>query len=105
MTSSNGLAYADALVHTPYRAEPCGHTYCYVCIAGKLLSDEAAEELQDNASDDQDGAAAWHCLRCARGVRSTSRDLSDVVLEEGTGKAAAAGGAAAASPSSSEEKQ
>lgn len=105
MTSSNGLAYADALVHTPYRAEPCGHTYCYVCIAGKLLSDEAAEELQDNASDDQDGAAAWHCLRCARGVRSTSRDLSDVVLEEGTGKAAAAAGAAAASPSSSEEKQ
>lgn len=90
MTSSSGLAYADALVHTPYRVEPCGHTYCYVCVAGKLLAEEAAEELQDSKEDneDQDGTqgVAWHCLRCGQGVRSTRRDSGDLVLEKNAGK-------------------
>ncbi|MCO5565670.1 hypothetical protein L7F22_019344 [Adiantum nelumboides] len=91
MTSSSGLAYADAMVHTPYRVDPCGHTYCYVCVAGKLLAEEAAEELQESTSDDddnQDGQqnAAWHCLRCGQGVRSTRRDTGDIVLEKDAGK-------------------
>lgn len=89
MTSSSGLAYADALVHTPYRVEPCGHTYCYVCIAGKLLAEEAAEELQETTDeDDQDATqhAAWHCLRCGSGVRSTRRDTGYLVLEKDAGK-------------------
>lgn len=96
MASSSGLAYADALVHTPYRAVPCGHTYCYVCLAGKLLSDEAAEELQDSANDTDGsdekgdgGAAAWHCLRCGQGVRTTRRDDGNVILQSGKGKAIA----------------
>lgn len=101
--SNNGIAYADASVHTPYRAEPCGHTYCYVCLATKLLSDEAAEELADSSGttpslqgadastrhgekekgkgrgddgDDDELVGAWHCLRCGTGVRRARRDVS-----------------------------
>ncbi|MCO5554340.1 hypothetical protein L7F22_007869 [Adiantum nelumboides] len=73
-TSASGLAYADALIHTSYDAEPCSHAYCYVCIADKLLSEDAAEELADG---DEANPAAWSCLRCGAGVRGAKRSLVD----------------------------
>ena len=73
MTSSSGISYADAIIHTPYSAEPCGHTYCYVCLSSKLLSEDAAEELADSSQDDSVGA--WHCLRCGQGVRTIKRNI------------------------------
>lgn len=78
-SSSSGLAYADAQIHTPYQAKPCGHCYCYVCIAGKLLSEEAAEDIADSR-EDGDQISAWTCLRCAKGVASAERAEEEVVL-------------------------
>lgn len=75
--SASGLVYADAQIHTPYQAKPCGHRYCYVCIAGKLLSEEAAEDIADSR-EDEDQICAWTCLRCAKGVASADRE-EDVV--------------------------
>ena len=80
-SSSSGLVYADAQVHTAYQADPCGHVYCYVCLAGKLLSEEAAEEMAETAEERDEGGVAWRCLRCAKGVRSARREQDDVVLE------------------------
>ncbi|UZJ52394.1 hypothetical protein CBS101457_001714 [Exobasidium rhododendri] len=80
-SSSSGLAYADAQIHTSYQANPCGHTYCYVCIAGKLLSEEAAEEIAESAEDGEEGVA-WRCLRCAKGVRSAQREQQDEILTD-----------------------
>jgi peroxin-2 len=80
-SSANGLVYADAQVHTPYQAKPCGHRYCYVCIAGKLLSEEAAEDIADSREDEEQ-INAWTCLRCAKGVASADRDDDDVQLIE-----------------------
>jgi len=54
---------AEAPTHpilTPYRTS-CGHVYCYVCVADKLL--RAADE----------GTDSWTCLRCAEPVRRIER--------------------------------
>lgn len=48
--SQDGIPYANALTHTAYAAEPCGCEYCYFCLAEKLLSEEAGEELEDSKS-------------------------------------------------------
>lgn len=77
-SSASGLAYADAQIHTPYQANPCGHVYCYVCIVGKLLSEEAAEELAEAGEDGEEMPGAWSCLRCARSVKSAQRDEAEV---------------------------
>jgi peroxin-2 len=79
-SSSSGLLYADAQIHTPYQAKPCGHRYCYVCIAGKLLSEEAAEDIADS-KEDGDQISAWTCLRCAKGVASAEREEEQVALD------------------------
>jgi peroxin-2 len=85
-SSSSGLVYADAQVHTPYQAKPCGHVYCYVCIAGKLLSEEVAEDMMEGSDDPDEGA--WKCLRCAKGVKSAERESSNVVaISKESGKA------------------
>ncbi|KAI0068815.1 hypothetical protein BV25DRAFT_1792517 [Artomyces pyxidatus] len=47
-------------VTTPYRTT-CGHTYCYACVAEKML--RAADE----------GGGPWECLRCAEPVRRVER--------------------------------
>jgi peroxin-2 len=78
-TSSSGLVYADAHIHTPYQAIPCGHLYCYVCITSKLLSEEAAEEMAETVEEGE-GRGAWRCLRCSKGVISANREQDDVVL-------------------------
>ncbi|ETW83876.1 peroxisomal biogenesis factor 2 Pex2 [Heterobasidion irregulare TC 32-1] len=47
-------------LNTPYRAS-CGHTYCYVCIADRMVY--AADE----------GRGPWECLRCAEPVQGAER--------------------------------
>ncbi|KAG1752653.1 Pex12 amino terminal region-domain-containing protein [Suillus paluster] len=47
-------------ITTPYLAS-CGHTYCYACLAERML----------RAADD--GSRGWTCLRCAEEVRSADR--------------------------------
>lgn len=47
-------------IHTPYRTS-CGHVYCYVCLAEKML--RAADE----------GGPPWECLRCTELVRGAQR--------------------------------
>ncbi|KAG1755553.1 Pex12 amino terminal region-domain-containing protein [Suillus lakei] len=47
-------------ITTPYLAS-CGHTYCYACLAERML----------RAADD--GSCGWTCLRCAEEVRSADR--------------------------------
>lgn len=47
-------------ITTPYLAS-CGHTYCYVCLAERMLRDA------------DDGSRGWTCLRCAEEVRSADR--------------------------------
>lgn len=79
-SSSSGLVYADAQIHTPYQAKPCGHTYCYVCLVGKLLSEEAAEDIAETTEDGEE-SSAWTCLRCNKGVKSAEREEADVVVD------------------------
>ncbi|PWZ02699.1 hypothetical protein BCV70DRAFT_182991 [Testicularia cyperi] len=69
--SPDGLSYADALVTTPY-ITPCGHTYCYVCIAGQLLDEDMEDELEEQ---DEFGGRGWKCLRCSRRVRQAKRSI------------------------------
>ena len=45
---------------TPYRAS-CGHIYCYICVAEKML--RAADE----------GGGPWECLRCGMPVLGAER--------------------------------
>ncbi|KIM26780.1 hypothetical protein M408DRAFT_16827 [Serendipita vermifera MAFF 305830] len=47
-------------VNTPYKAS-CGHVYCYVCIADRLL--RAADE----------GEKYWECLRCEEKITHVNR--------------------------------
>ena len=68
--SPDGIAYADAIVTTPYEAVPCGHRYCYVCIAKQLLDEEMEDELDE---EDEHGGRGWKCLRCNTRVRETRR--------------------------------
>lgn len=68
--SSDGIAYADAIVTTPYETVPCHHTYCYVCIAKQLLDEEMEDELDEQ---DDHGRRGWKCLRCNARVRETRR--------------------------------
>jgi peroxin-2 len=54
---------------TPYAASPCGHAYCYHCIAERMM--RAAE---DDDGDDEEGArGGWVCLRCTHRVESSAR--------------------------------
>ncbi|PKI85073.1 Pex2p [Malassezia vespertilionis] len=60
MASPNGIKYLDALATTPYRTLPCADegkhcTYCYYCIAEKLLAESMDDALQE--------AGGWECLR------------------------------------------
>ncbi|KAJ1030344.1 hypothetical protein NDA16_001254 [Ustilago loliicola] len=68
--SPNGIAYADAIVTTPYETVPCHHAYCYVCIAKQLLDEEMEDELDE---EDDQGQRGWKCLRCNTRVRETRR--------------------------------
>lgn len=68
--SPDGIAYADAIVTTPYETLPCHHTYCYVCIAKQLLDEEMEDELDE---EDSQGRRGWKCLRCNVRVRETRR--------------------------------
>lgn len=68
--SPDGLSYADALAYTPYETVPCGHIYCYVCIANQLLDEEMEDELEEET---EDGSRGWKCLRCNVRVRQTRR--------------------------------
>lgn len=47
-------------INTPYKAS-CGHVYCYVCIADRLL--RAADE----------GEKYWECLRCEEKITHVNR--------------------------------
>ncbi|CEH12776.1 Predicted E3 ubiquitin ligase [Ceraceosorus bombacis] len=49
--SSTGIAYSTCTAHTPYVVPCCGASYCYICIASVLLSEQAGEELEDSAED------------------------------------------------------
>lgn len=106
--ASNGIPYSVALLHTPYKATPCGCRYCYVCLAGKLLSEEAGEELEDSRTavgvqqhgvkggqGSEEGVGAWDCLRCARKIKGMERDLDD--HDDDDGAVGANGGAIAPS--------
>ncbi|KAK0548439.1 peroxisome assembly protein (Peroxin-2) [Tilletia horrida] len=66
--SSNGLRYADAALHVPYAAQPCGCVYCYFCLTEQLLGEEAGEELEDEGG--------WECLRCAKRVQGAARAVA-----------------------------
>jgi hypothetical protein len=101
--SSNGIPYSVALLHTPYKATPCRCRYCYVCLAGKLLSEEAGEELEDSRTavgvqqhgekggqGSEEGVGAWDCLRCARKIKGMERDLDE--QEEDGGSVGTDGG-------------
>lgn len=68
--SPDGIAYADAIVTTPYETLPCLHRYCYVCIAKQLLDEEMEDELDE---EDEQGQRGWKCLRCNTRVRETRR--------------------------------
>lgn len=78
-SSSSGLVYADAQIHTPYQAKPCGHLYCYVCLVGKLLSEEAAEDIAERTEDGEE-SSAWTCLQCGKGVKSAEREEEGIVV-------------------------
>jgi peroxin-2 len=56
----DGDAEPSYQITTPYLAS-CGHTYCYACLAERML----------RAADD--GSSGWMCLRCAEEVRSADR--------------------------------
>ncbi|CAO1619986.1 unnamed protein product [Parajaminaea phylloscopi] len=96
--SADGIPYSNALAHTPYAADPCGCEYCYVCLAEKLLSEEAGEELEESraaapspgqhrrpsekssshsASHNFAVVGAWECLRCASKVSGMHRAVHD----------------------------
>lgn len=68
--SADGLSYADALAYTPYETVPCGHLYCYVCIANQLLDEDMEDELEEET---ENGSRGWKCLRCNMRVRRTRR--------------------------------
>lgn len=81
--SPNGIRYLDALATTPYVTLPCvdhGHAcvYCYYCIAEQLLSENMADELQDQGG--------WECLRCGEYVWGARRrdDVNAPELEAET---------------------
>lgn len=92
--SPDGIAYADAIVTTPYETLPCQHAYCYVCIAKQLLDEEMEDELDE---EDDQGRRGWKCLRCNARVRETRRvelpggegeDRQDLEQEENDGEEA-----------------
>jgi len=62
-------------IHTPY-VTSCGHTYCYVCITGRLM------RTADDRSGIGPGGTHWECLRCNEGV--SSADRIEMELEEGS---------------------
>ncbi|TKY90553.1 hypothetical protein EX895_000551 [Sporisorium graminicola] len=81
--SPEGIAYADAIVTTPYETLPCCHRYCYVCIAKQLLDEEMEDELDE---EDEEGRRGWKCLRCNVRVRETRRaGVGEPDEEEGGG--------------------
>ncbi|SPO20901.1 related to peroxisome assembly protein car1 [Ustilago trichophora] len=78
--SPDGIAYADAIVTTPYETMPCQHRYCYVCIAKQLLDEEMEDELDE---EDEAGGRGWKCLRCNTRVRETRRaDVATAEVQE-----------------------
>ncbi|SNX81638.1 related to peroxisome assembly protein car1 [Melanopsichium pennsylvanicum] len=79
--SPDGIAYADAIVTTAYETVPCGHTYCYVCIANQLLDEEMEDELDEQ---DEDGHRGWKCLRCNTRVRETRRVIGESAVGGGS---------------------
>lgn len=85
--SPNGIRYLDALATTPYVTLPCvdrGHrcVYCYYCIAEQLLSENMADDLQDQGG--------WECLRCGEYVwgarRRDDANAPELETEEPTEK-------------------
>ncbi|KAG8810877.1 peroxisome assembly protein (Peroxin-2) [Serendipita sp. 400] len=67
-------------INTPYRTS-CGHVYCYVCIADRLL--RAADE----------GERFWECLRCEERVYQATR-WEPVRIGRGYRRTARSGGRA-----------
>jgi len=59
-----GSAQTD--VTNPYETAPCGHVYCFVCIATRIEAEEGA---------------GWTCLRCAAVVRECRPWKGDVIEE------------------------
>ncbi|KAA1466320.1 hypothetical protein DENSPDRAFT_831129 [Dentipellis sp. KUC8613] len=72
--ASNDESPAVHPLNNPYRTT-CGHVYCYVCIADRML----------RAGDEQGGL--WECLRCAQPVRRAERVQGGVayLTSEGEG--------------------
>lgn len=71
--SQDGVPYSNALIHTAYVADPCGCEYCYVCLAEKLLSEEAGEELENSksmawTSEGYDGSTTGKAPRPKQGL-------------------------------------
>ena len=64
--SPDGLAYVDAIIHTPYRSVPCAHVYCYYCITSRLLAEDMEDELAEEGG--------WECLRCRARISGAERD-------------------------------
>ncbi|EKM59328.1 uncharacterized protein PHACADRAFT_136918 [Phanerochaete carnosa HHB-10118-sp] len=65
-------------IHTPYITD-CGHTYCYVCITGRLM------RTADEASGTGPGGTRWECLRCGEAVGSAERvQMEGVESEHGS---------------------
>jgi len=58
-------------LHTPYMTN-CGHTYCYVCITGRMI------RTADDASGLGPGGTRWECLRCAEEVTNADRLEAEV---------------------------
>ncbi|KAI0347523.1 hypothetical protein BDW22DRAFT_1387859 [Trametopsis cervina] len=58
-------------LHTPYMTN-CGHAYCYVCIAGRMI------RTADDASGSGPGGTRWECLRCGEEVADVERVEAEV---------------------------
>lgn len=67
-------------IHTPYLTS-CGHTYCYVCLTGRMM------RTADDRSGVDPGGTRWECLRCGEGVNATERmemEIEEVESEFGS---------------------
>ncbi|CAO1616031.1 unnamed protein product [Sympodiomycopsis kandeliae] len=67
VSNKNGIPFSNALIYISYETNSCHCVYCYHCLAEKLLSEDAGEELEDGDK------GAWKCLRCNTTVSGMSR--------------------------------
>ncbi|KAJ9666328.1 peroxisome assembly protein (Peroxin-2) [Coniosporium apollinis] len=103
LPTTTGAAEADALAATasggvvgsaqtditnPYAAIPCGHVYCYTCLASAIAGEEGE---------------GWSCLRCGEVVYSCKPWSGDVV--EVVGRPASSGKAVGFAEEDSQEER